>query len=96
MPLPIAVMTSQTATGDVVIGPGSTKVLCNGMPVVTIGASVTGAACAGAVTIGPNPQVLVDGKPVLHLTSQATGSNPETGVPVTTPIIQTSAMTVLS
>jgi hypothetical protein len=96
MPMPIAVMTSHTGTGDTVVGPGSMKVLCKGKPAVTMGASVTGAACVGTAAVNPNPQVLVENKPVLHLTSQATGSNPATGAPVTTPIIDTSATTILS
>ena len=96
MGMPIAVMTSQTATGDTVVGPGSPAVLSGGKPVVSMGASVTGAACVGTAAMSPNPQVLVQNKPVLHLTSQATGSNPATGAPVTTPIAQTSAMKTLA
>ena len=96
MGTPIAVMTAQTATGDTVVGPGSPTVLCDGMPVVTMGASVNGAACVGVAAANPNPQVLVQGKPVLHLTSQVTGSNPATGAPVTTPIAQTPATKTLA
>ncbi len=96
MGMPIAVMTAATATGDTVVGPGSPTVLCGGKPVVTMGASVTGAACVGTAAMSPNPQVLVENKPVLHLTSQATGSNPATGAPVTTPIAETSATTTLA
>ena len=96
MSTPIAVMTAMTATGDNVVGPGSPKVLSGGKPVVSMGASVTGAACVGVAASTPNPKVLVDNKPVLHLTSQATGSNPATGVPVTTPIAQSSAMKTLA
>ncbi len=96
MGMPIAVMTSLTATGDNVVGPGSPKVLCGGKPVVTMGASVNGAACVGTAAMSPNPKVLVGSKPVLHLTSQATGSNPATGAPVTTPIAQTPAVKTLA
>ena len=96
MGMPIAVMTAQTGTGDTVVGPGSPKVLCGGKPAVTMGASVTGAACVGTAAMSPNPQVLVEGKPVLHLTSQATGSNPATGAPVTTPIAQSPDMKTLA
>ncbi len=96
MGTPIAVMTAKTATGDTVIGPGSPKVLGNGKPVVSVGASVTGGACVGVAAANPNPKVLVDGKPVLHLTSQASGSNPATGAPVTTPIAQSPDMKTLA
>ena len=96
MGMPIAVMTAQTATGDTVVGPGSPKVLCGGKPVLSVGSSVTGAACVGTAAANPNPKVLAQSKPVLHLTSQATGSNPATGAPVTTPIAQTPAMKVLA
>ena len=96
MGMPIAVMTAKTATGDTVVGPGSPKVLCGGKPVLSVGASVTGAACVGVAAASPNPKVLAEGKPVLHLTSQATGSNPATGAPVTTPIAQTPDTKVLA
>ncbi len=96
MGTPIAVMTSKTATGDTVMGPGSPKVLCKGKPVVTMGAAVTGTACVGIAAMAPNVKVLVQLKPVLHLTSMATGSNPATGVPVTTPIAQTPAIKIIS
>ena len=96
MGMPIAVMTAKTATGDTVVGPGSPQVLANGKPVVSLGASVTGGACVGAATISPNPKVLVSKKPVLHVTSQATGSNPATGAPVTTPIAQSPDMKTLA
>lgn len=95
MGTPIAVMTSKTATGDTVVGPGSPKVLCKKKPVVTLGASVTGSACVGTVTLKPNPKILIQKKPLLHLTSMAVGSNPATGAPVTTSIVQSPATKVL-
>ena len=96
MGTPIAVMTAKTATGDTVVGPGSPQVLGGGKPVISVGASVTGAACVGVAAMSPNPKVLVGGRPVLHLTSQASGSNPATGAPVTTPVAQSPDMKTLA
>ena len=78
------------------VGPGSPTALGNGKPVITMGASVTGAACVGVAAMSPNPKVLSGGKPVLHMTSQASGSNPATGAPVTTPIAQTPDMKTMA
>ncbi|MGC1375570.1 MAG: PAAR domain-containing protein [Anaerolineales bacterium] len=83
MPFPAARLTDMTATGDVITGPGVPTVLIGGLPASVMGDMVTGAACVGSITMG-SPTVLIGGRPAARVTSTVMGSNPATGVPVST------------
>jgi uncharacterized Zn-binding protein involved in type VI secretion len=93
MPFPAARVGDTTATGDTITGPGVATVLIGGMPAAVMGDLVAGNACTGAITVG-SPTVLIGGRPAARVTSQVTGANPYTGVPVTT-VVGVGAPTVL-
>lgn len=93
MPFPAARVGDTTATGDTITGPGVATVLIGGMPAAVMGDLVAGNACTGAITVG-SPTVLIGGRPAARVTSQVTGANPYTGVPVTT-VVAVGAPTVL-
>lgn len=93
MPFPAARMGDSTASGDTVTGPGVPNVLIAGQPAAVVGDVVAGNACSGAITMG-SPTVLIGGRPAAHMTSQVTGVNPYSGVPVTT-AVASGAPTVL-
>lgn len=95
MPFPIATLTSITATGDVVTGPGAPTMLCKGLPVSCIGDMVTGAVCVGAVSVPLSPTFIVNGRPVTTQMSQVVGVNPIVGVPVTTVVATVMDMTTI-
>lgn len=83
-----------TVTGDPITGPGVPTVLVGNMPASVIGDLVSGGVCVGAVTMG-SMTVLIGGRPATRLTSQVTGANPVTGVPVTTAVGPPCCPTVL-
>lgn len=93
MPFPAARVGDTTATGDTITGPGVATVLIGGMPAAVMGDLVAGNACTGAITVG-SPTVLIGGRPAARVTSQVTGVNPYSGVPVTT-VVGVGAPTVL-
>lgn len=95
MPFPAARIGDMTATGDTIIGPGAATVLIENMPASVMGDVVTGAACAGTVTVG-SPTVLIMGRPAARVTSTVVGSNPATGVPVTTVIAKGAMKTLIA
>ena len=90
---PAARVGDTTASGDVITGPGVMNVLIGGLPASVLGDLVSGAACVGAITMG-SMTVLIGGRPAARVTSQVTGANPITGVPVTTAVVM-GAPTVL-
>jgi len=85
MPFPAARVGDMTVTGDAITGPGVPNVLIGGLPAAVVGDLVSGNACTGAVTVG-SPTVLIGGRPAARPTSQVTGVNPYSGVPVTTAV----------
>jgi uncharacterized Zn-binding protein involved in type VI secretion len=94
MPFPAARLADLTVTGDTITGPGVPTVLIGGMPAAVMGDMVAGNACTGAITMG-SPTVLIGGRPAARVTSQVTGVNPYSGVPVSTVIGPPGAPTVL-
>jgi uncharacterized Zn-binding protein involved in type VI secretion len=58
-------------------------VLIGNMPASVVGDMVSGAACVGSIMMG-SMTVLIGGRPAARMTSQVVGSNPITGVPVST------------
>jgi uncharacterized Zn-binding protein involved in type VI secretion len=93
MGFPAARVGDTTVTGDAITGPGVPTVLIGGLPAAVVGDLVAGNACTGAITMG-SPTVLIGGRPAARVTSQVTGVNPYTGVPVTT-VVGMGAPTVL-
>lgn len=85
MPFPAARVGDTTMTGDTITGPGMPNVLIGGMPASVMGDLVAGNACTGAITMG-SPTVFIGGRPAARVTSQVTGVNPYSGVPVTTAV----------
>jgi uncharacterized Zn-binding protein involved in type VI secretion len=85
MPFPAARVGDTTLTGDAITGPGVPTVLIANMPAAVLGDMVSGAACTGSIIMG-SPTVLIGGRPAARITSQVTGVNPATGVPVTTAV----------
>ena len=93
MSFPAARMGDVTATGDAITGPGVPTVLIAGQPAAVMGDTVSGAACVGSIVMG-STTVLIGNRPAARVTSSVTGSNPVTGVPVTT-TVAVGAPTVL-
>lgn len=91
---PLARLTDITATGDLITGPGIPTVLVSGLPAAVVGDLVSGAAVIGSITIG-SPTILIGGRPTARVTSLVVGSNPQTGVPVST-AVALGAPTVLA
>jgi len=85
MGFPAARVGDITVTGDTITGPGVPTVLILGMPASVMGDLVAGNVCTGAITLG-SPTVLIGGRPAARVTSQVTGVNPYSGVPVTTAV----------
>lgn len=92
--LPQGVLTSTTATGDTVTGPGAPTIIYNGMPASVVGDLVAGAACTGAIAASTS-MLLLMGRPAATLTSTVSGVNPVTGIPVATAVAVTTAVTNL-
>ena len=92
--MPAARVGDLTVTGDTVTGPGMPTVLISNMPAAVVGDVVAGNACSGAITMG-SATVLIGGRPAARVTSQVTGVNPYSGVPVTTAVAPPGAVTVL-
>ncbi len=93
MPFPAARVGDMTATGDAITGPGVATVLIGGMPASVVGDTISGAACVGAIVMG-SPTVLIGGRPAARSTSNVTGANPASGVPVST-VVNGMGVTVL-
>jgi uncharacterized Zn-binding protein involved in type VI secretion len=93
MSFPAARLGDTTATGDTITGPGVPTVMIGGVPAAVVGDLVAGNACTGAITMG-SMRVLIGGRPAARITSQVTGVNPYSGVPVTTAVAM-GAPTVL-
>lgn len=93
MSFPAARLGDTTATGDAITGPGVPTVLIAGQPASVVGDTVSGNACTGAIAMG-STTVLIGGRPAARVTSQVTGANPYSGVPVTT-AVAVGAPTVL-
>mgnify|MGYP001115171281 CR=1 FL=1 len=83
MSFPAARLSDMTASGDAITGPGVANVLIGGLPASVVGDMVSGAACVGSIVMG-SMTVLIGGRPAARMTSQVAGSNPATGVPVST------------
>lgn len=94
MPFPAARVGDMTVTGDPITGPGVFNVLISNQPASVIGDLVSGTVCVGAITMG-STTVLIGNRPAATVTSQVTGVNPITGVPVTTAVGPPGAVTVL-
>jgi uncharacterized Zn-binding protein involved in type VI secretion len=94
MSFPAARLGDITLTGDVITAPGVPNVLIQGQPAAVAGDVVSGTVCVGAITLG-SLTVFIGGRPAARVTSQVTGANPVTGVPVTTAIGPPGAVTVL-
>lgn len=95
MPMPVATLTSMSATADIVSAPGYVKSIYKGMPVSCVGDSVSGANIVGVISSTSAINKLYGGKPVVVLTSMITGSNPITGVPLSMPVAQSMVLTTL-
>lgn len=91
---PAARLTDMTATGDVDSGPGVPNVLIQSLPASVLGDMVAGPVCTGAITLG-SMTVLIGSRPAARMTSQVTGVNTVTGIPLTTVILAPCAPTVL-
>ncbi len=91
---PAARVGDMTVTGDAIVGPGVPVVLIAGMPASVVGDMVSGAACVGSITMG-SATVLIGGRPAARVTAQVVGTNPATGVPVSTVVGPPGAPTVL-
>jgi uncharacterized Zn-binding protein involved in type VI secretion len=63
------------------------------MPASVLVDTVSGAVCIGAITMGSGT-VFIGGRPAARVTSQITGTNPTTGVPVTTAVAPPGCPTV--
>ncbi len=94
MPGPAAQVAGLTLTGDAIVGPGAATVLMAKMPASVVGDSVSGAACVGTITLG-SVTVLVEKKPAATVGSVVVGTNPATGVPVSTAVAPPGALTVV-
>jgi uncharacterized Zn-binding protein involved in type VI secretion len=94
MPFPAARVGDLTVTGDTITGPGVPNVLIGNMPAAVMGDLVAGNACTGSITMG-SPTVLIGNRPAARVTSQVTGVNPYSGVPVTTAVAPPGCPTVL-
>ena len=84
MPMPVMTIANATATGDMIVGPGALTSMVKGLPIACLGDAVAGAACVGAITGSPSPNVLAKGRPVACMTSPVSGVNPAIGIPMTT------------
>lgn len=85
MGFPAARLGDTTVTGDAITGPGVPTVLIGGQPASVMGDMVAGGACVGSITKG-SATVMIMGKPAAQVTSTVSGSNPATGVPVSTAV----------
>ena len=91
---PAARLTDMTATGDPITAPGAPTVLIGGLPAACLGDVVSGTVCVGAISMG-SATVMIGMRPAARMTSQVTGANPITGVPVTTAVMTPCCPTVL-
>ena len=94
MSFPAARVGDITVTGDPITGPGVATVLIANMPASVVGDLVSGPVCTGAITMG-SATVLIGGRPAARVTSQVSGANTVTGVPLTTAVAPPGAPTVL-
>lgn len=91
---PAARIGDVTASGDAITGPGAPTVLIENLPAACMGDLVSGAACVGAITMGSST-VLIAGRPAARVTSVVTGTNPASGVPVSTTVAKGAAKTMI-
>lgn len=84
---PIATITNNTATGDVIVGPGNPTYLVKGLPVACQGDAVSGPTVVGTITSTTCTNILMKGRPVANMGSVVTGTNPMTGAPMTTSVV---------
>jgi uncharacterized Zn-binding protein involved in type VI secretion len=84
---PLATIANLTATGDVIIGPGSPTHLALGLPVACLGDTVAGALCvSGVITMTTAINKLIMGRPIANLGSLVTGVSP-LGIPISTAVM---------
>jgi len=92
MAMPAMTLTSTTATGDLLTGPGCPRVLVKGLPVAQMTSMVAGAACvSGVVTTTVSANHIAGGLPVASLTAMVTGVTP-VGAPISTACAITTGM----
>lgn len=84
---PVATITNNTATGDVIVGPGNPTHLVKGLPISCLGDAVSGPTVVGAITSSTCVTKIMKGRPIANMGSVVTGTNPVTGVPVTTSVV---------
>ena len=89
--LPAATLTSVTATGDLVVGPGDPTYIVTCLPIACMGDAVAGPVCVGAIS-STTSMVIAMGLPVATITGMVTGVNPELGFPVETALAVTVGM----
>lgn len=91
---PAARLTDMTASGDAITGPGTPTVLIENLPAAGLGDMVSGAACVGSITSG-SATVLIGGRPAARVTSMVAGTNPASGVPVSTTVAKGAMKTMI-
>lgn len=84
---PVATITNNTATGDVIVGPGNPTYLVRGLPVSCLGDAVSGSTVVGTITSTTCINILTKGRPVANMGSMVAGTNPMTGAPMTTTVV---------
>ncbi|BAZ32215.1 hypothetical protein NIES4074_47170 [Cylindrospermum sp. NIES-4074] len=82
---PSARLTDMTVTGDPITAIGVPNVLIGGLPAACVGDLVVGPVVTGSIVMG-SATVFIGGRPAARVTSQVTGVNTVSGVPVTTVI----------
>ena len=92
MPMPVMTLANATATGDMIVGPGTITTMVKGLPVACLGDAVAGPACvSGVITASMSPNVLAKGRPVATIGAPVTGVSP-VGVPIATVCAMTPNM----
>ena len=85
---PTASITSVTATGSVVVGPGGIKYLTKGLPCACVGDIVAGFPMVAGVITVPIPTAfnnIILGRPQADIGSMVAGVSP-VGIPLAAPI----------
>lgn len=88
MPTPTATLTSVTATGSVVSGPGAVTNLIKALPAACLGDVVNGPACNGPITVTTAVNKLALARPIANIGSIAAGPS-AVGVPTATAVAAT-------
>ena len=89
---PAARLTDLSVTGDPITAPGVPNVLIEKLPAACVGDLVVGPVITGSIVMGSST-VMIGKRPAARVTSQVTGVNTVTGVPLTTAIAK-GALTV--